>query len=619
MVIASHRKGMISVYIIIAITIVALVGIYLIFSGKPSSSDKDFQQVFDYYSSCISEETKLALSFAGSQSGHIETDNYIPGSEYAPFSNQLNFLGTSVPYWYYISANGVSKESIPTKDEIENEISNYVSEKLSECDFESFYIQGYSIDIGNPIVKTDILDNKVIMNVENNLVVSKDDKSASKKTYSLEVDSKFGKFYNMAKDIYSKQINEEFLENYTIDVLRLNAPVDGVDLSCSPKIWKTREVIDDIKNGLEANIGHIKFKGDYYTLQNKDNSYFIVDQEVDESVRLLYSKQWSTKINIEGDGVDNELLLAETVGNQEGLGMMGFCYAPYHFVYSISYPVLIQIYDGEELFQFPVAVVIDKNVPRKADSSEFTEEADFDLCEYKNQDVSINLYDTNLNPINANLTFECFSQSCNLGESNQGKFEGKAPACVNGYVKSSLEGYETKRTSFSTNKESNLDIVMDKLFTEKISLEVGGKYFSGNAMIIFNGVNGSKSKSVSLPDLDETTLSEGIYDVSVYAYTNTSVKIPESKKTQCNDVPVSGIGGFFGNTKKECFDITIPETNLEYALIGGGKTPFYFLPEQLQNGNMKISVDEMPTPTTLEQLQDNFASFESREVEINFE
>ena len=40
--------------------------------------------------------------------------------------------------------------------------------------------------------------------------------------------------------------------------------------------------------------------------------------------------------------------MAEPVGNQEGMGMLGFCYVAYHFVYDLAYPVLVQVYYEDE-------------------------------------------------------------------------------------------------------------------------------------------------------------------------------------------------------------------------------------------------------------------------------
>jgi hypothetical protein len=68
-----------------------------------------------------------------------------------------------------------------------------------------------------------------------------------------------------AKQINDKENSQYFLENYAIDSLYLYAPVVGSELSCSPLIWTPSEVFKDIDSALEANIGLIKVKGDYYS------------------------------------------------------------------------------------------------------------------------------------------------------------------------------------------------------------------------------------------------------------------------------------------------------------------------------------------------------------------
>ena len=65
-------------------------------------------------------------------------------------------------------------------------------------------------------------------------------------------------------------------------------------------------------------------------------------------------------------------MIAKPIGTQPGLSAMKFCYAPYKFVYDMYFPVLIQVYskdDANEVFQFPVSVVINKNMPREAANS----------------------------------------------------------------------------------------------------------------------------------------------------------------------------------------------------------------------------------------------------------
>lgn len=624
------RRGQIAIFVIIALVIVAGIIVYFFARGNVSSSSipAELSPVFNYYESCIEQEGKIAIELAGSQGGYVDTGEYVPGSEYAPFSSHLNFLGFPVPYWYYVTGNGLIKENIPMRGDIENGIADYVEERLSNCDFTRFNEQGFDIEVGEPEVRVNVEDESVGINVKSDLVVTKGVESAKRNEHNVGINSKLGKFYDLAKEIYEKQKEDAILENYAVDVLRLYSPVDGVEISCSGKVWKTREVIDDLKSGLEANIASIKFGGDYYELSNKEDEYYVVDldKSVDENVNLIYSRNFPTKVEIYGEGVDDELMISSPVGIQEGMGIMGFCYSPYHFVYDVSFPVLVQIYNNDEVFQFPVVSVIDNNLAREGVFSELAldESVDYDLCEFNTQDVQLNVYDVNLNSINqkVDVSYQCFNQRCRLGESIGGHFEGKAPSCLNGYLLLQSEGYANSQELFSSNSEDVFDVILDREYEVKIELNVGGNLLSGDgdesAVILFVGKDGAKTVSTALPEGGNVKLSEGLYDVMVYVYGKSDITLSESKKTQCYDVPKSGVLGFFGATKKNCVDITIPESKIDYSLIGGGKGETYILESELEKGKMVLQVDGLPLPRSLEDLQYNYEAFDLMEVYLDF-
>lgn len=610
------KKGQVAIFVIIALVIVG--GIVLVYTFRDRifgpSVPAELKPVFDYYQQCIEGQTRAAIDLAESQGGRIYPGIYIPGSEYAPSSSQLNFLGFPVPYWFYVSGNGLAKENVPTKTEMQDEISRYVEENVNtNCNLDSFYGQGLSINTSSPKAKTTIADSAVDISVDMDMRVSNGEVSARKTSHSASIKSSFGKLYTAAKNIYSKEKSDAFLENYTVDFMRLYAPVDGVEISCSGKIWKTREVVEGLKSALEANIAAIKFKGNYYTMTNEENNYFVVDLQTEQQVNMLYSRTWPTKVEIAG--AEQELMLAEPVGTQQGMGVMGFCYAPYHFVYDINYPVLVQILDGQEVFQFPVVVIIDKNMPRQGLASEIAaEEPEIDVCQFNTQDVEISVFDTQLNKVDANLSYTCFNQKCELGSTTSGVFSGKAPACFNGYLKASADGYAENRRLFSTNTEKAIDLIVDKEYEVKLNLEVGGKPLDGTAIVTFEG---ERSISTALPDVSTIKLSEGLYNVSIYVYGNSSLTIPGSTKKQCHEVSSGGIvGGLFGITREECIDITIPETKIDSALIGGGRSEIYVLPSDLKKGELTLKVDSLPMPSSLEALQNNFEAFDEMGVEL---
>ena len=79
------------------------------------------------------------------------------------------------------------------------------------------------------------------------------------------------------------------------------------------------------------------------------------------------------------------------------------------------YPVLIQIYDDNEVFRFPVVVVIKGNKEREPISSDYYGDYQTQICENKNNKYSILTYDNELNPVEADISFKCFNEKCDIG------------------------------------------------------------------------------------------------------------------------------------------------------------------------------------------------------------
>jgi hypothetical protein len=611
------RKGQMAIFVIVALVIVVGVIVYfIVWSGGDGGYPSELQQVFDYYQSCIESQTRAALSLAGSQGGYVDAGEYVPGSEYAPSSSHLNFLGFPVPYWYYVSGNGIIKEQVPTLQEIEAEIEEFVEEGLHKCDFEYFFASGYLVERGDATVRVDIRETKVNVEVSTDLSVSRGDSSASKSVHKTEIASKFGKFYSLAREIYGFQKDEAIFERYGTDVLRLYAPVDGVEIQCAPKIWSTQEVVNEFKQGLDDNFRTIKFKGDYYDISESEREYFVIDKEVDESVNVIYSQNWPTKIEVDGNDVDEVVMVAEAVGTQEGMGVMGFCYVPYHFVYDVYFPVMVQIYDLNEMFQFPVIAVIENNLPREAFVGEtlVSEEDEFDLCKHKTQEIEVTLYDLNLNLVDGNVSYECFDQKCRLGETESGKIRGFVPACVNGHLVVRAGGFADKKQLFSSNDEILADVLLEREYEVEIDIR---NLNEESAIVLFERDDGLVS-SAALPDVDTIKLSEGQYVVKVYVYGDSSITIPASTKTECMDAPREGLLGFIGMTKEKCFDVTIPETKVDYALVGGGTQNVYILESELLKGAVTLSVDKFGAPRSLEELSSNFELVDAKGVGLGF-
>ena len=383
------KRGQVTIFIILAILLVAIVAIALIFWDDLFKKEfpSDINPVYTTFKQCLEEDVALGINVLESQGGYIYLPTYEEGSKYMPFSSQLDFLGNPIPYWYYVSGNNIQKTQVPSVADMERELERFIESKSRDCFFSDYYNEGFSIDMKEPKAAITIKDKEVILDLKMDFTVSKGEETYTARNHEIKVNSELGSLYETAKKVYQKEQNDAFLEDYGIDVLRLYAPVDGVEISCSPKIWNADEVFGDISQALQANT--LVLRG-----TDKKKDYFDVEIEdlpSNQQVKFMTSPNWSATYEVNPS--DGPIMIANPVGNQQGMGILGFCYVAYHFVYSARYPVLVQVLSGrgtDEIFQFPVAVVIEKNKPKNVTITEESVPITYDeLCKDKHKSIGI--------------------------------------------------------------------------------------------------------------------------------------------------------------------------------------------------------------------------------------
>jgi len=607
-------KGQVTVFVIIAILVVAAIGIFFTFKDEliktpiPASIEPVYMQFLD----CVEENVLVGVNVIESQAGYISLPEFEKGSGYYPFSSQLDFAGSAVPYWYYVSENGFEKEQIPSLSNIEDELEEFIEDQIHDCDFNAYYDQGFIIIKKLPKVDANIKDNEIKVKIDMDMKISKADESALIKSHNIDVDSYLGKLYDDAVEIYGKEQDELFLETYALDTLRLYAPVDGVEFTCSPEIWSADEIFNNLQEAVEANTNALKVKGGEYILSNKENEYFEMDLGVGSDVRFINSRNWPYSYEVLPS--DGDILMAEPVGNQQGLGILGFCYTPYHFVYNMKYPVMVQVYEGEEIFQFPIAVVIEGNNPREALEGETYEVQDTETCKYKNTILDVSTYDRNGNEVEALISYECSNALCNIGASPESM---AFPQCVNGHIIIDAEGYATKKEIYSTMEDGSVSVLLDKLYNKKIDLKLDGMSFNGKAIIYMT--SDSSSETIFYPEQKEVDLSLGVYDIQIYAYDSSSLTLEAITTEKCIETMAPGVMGLFGVKTEECFDVDMPEQIISEVLIGGGKGEYYVTESQLSYSNtIEINAERLEKPNTIEDLQENYELYETKLLDITF-
>lgn len=631
-----NKKGQMALFVIIAIIIVSAISLYFILStsvDEKSKIDPVFEPVYESFLTCAREDLETGISILESKGGYIENPDFESGSRHMPFSSQLNFHGKGVPYWYYVSGNAMEKEQVPSQEEVEKQLENYVEEEISNCWFGDFYEEGYEIDIGDDIrTRVSLKDDKVEMEMNNEMSLSKGNKTERITNHKVEVNSKLKALYEDAVKLYQRLKNTQTLEKYGRDVILSYAPVSGFEISCSPEIWKTDEVFDELEEGIEANTISLKSTNNDYRRTQK-NKYFEIETPGDSKARFLNSREWPHTFEVNPS--EGGALIAEPVGNQEGLGVLGFCFVSYDFKYDLKYPTMVQVYSsesdgGEETFQFPYAVVLEGNTPGMGKNGSATSTESIGVCEHKNTEMEVNTYKaegTSLVPIESQISFKYMGESCDIGStkesSDTGKLVEQFPQAMNGTIIAEAEGYEKKKKLVSTINPGEVNILLDRLYEKDVLLELDGREFSGregHAVISFYSNDSEGVKTISYPEQKTVELSEGQYKIRARIYKNSSLSLQGEKSEKCVEVPSSGIGGLFGVTDEKCYDVSMPDQENTIALAGGGEQNHYIAEEKLEeNERIKINAETLPEPDSLEQIQENNILIENQGLRIKFE
>jgi hypothetical protein len=133
------KKGQVTIFVIIAILVVAGISLFFYVQNKTSSLTpsipKDIQPVYDFVRSCIEETGYKAVGIAGPLGGYCRIEDYLIGK-----------------ITYYSINN---KSIAPKKEIIEGELSSYIEDNLDQCLNKSWFVE-FEIVHGNPKVSADI-------------------------------------------------------------------------------------------------------------------------------------------------------------------------------------------------------------------------------------------------------------------------------------------------------------------------------------------------------------------------------------------------------------------------------------------------------------------------------
>ncbi|MDP2672954.1 MAG: hypothetical protein Q8O84_04030 [Nanoarchaeota archaeon] len=206
-----NKRGQITIFIIVAILIIGAVALFFTFRGNIQKEvyTPEVAPIKNFVGECIEDTAEEVIYNVGQGGGH-----YFPPEK-----------STETGIAYYLIGN---RSYMPSKENIEKEISFFISEKLFFCTRNFVDFSEYEISQGEIRTKTKILENEVLLNVDYPLMIKKGESVLRIKNFEIEIPVRAGLIYDSVFGFISQGAEQ------------------GICLTCLSNISETNDLYDDM-------------------------------------------------------------------------------------------------------------------------------------------------------------------------------------------------------------------------------------------------------------------------------------------------------------------------------------------------------------------------------------
>ena len=539
-----NKKAQITIFIIIGILILfssalifyirnQIVSQNIVTAHEPSleTIPNELVPVRLFVENCIYQIAYDGLTAIGQQGGYIDTSKLKTTGGTNPTEDDGVTLvkGQSlvVPYWHYLKSRNTCDKNcqfsskkpnlyrIAGEPSIEGQLDRYTAEKLKAClnNFKDIKKEGFEIsEIGNVKTTVNVAEKDVNFLVEYPIKVKKGSSESQITKYYVKMPVNLKKLYNIAGEITNLEINNEYLEKNTMNVIAAFATSDNKRLpplslstpECFGGNWIKTNVKNDVTSLLETYVPLLRvYKSKYadygdFTDPMQRGLYdqmVITLNETDPTgigVQFNYANFWPMYFDI--NPKKGELLIPITNIN---VPLLRFCITRYKFAYDMSFPVVVEMEDPNAFngqgyfFRFAMESNIrrNQNINLTRDQSKDTDESlglgESSFCN-EEQKLSGNITMTftdkstgkpvaGVNPFFCvpDADGECTSDMCAMRPSDSvGKTVEKFPLGI-GVMYTNKDDYQDYAQTFGTalDKPYELNIQLDPLRTRNISVQ----------------------------------------------------------------------------------------------------------------------------------------------------
>ena len=189
-----NKRGQLTIFIVIVIFIIGVTFVFFALrsqTGKKEVITPEIEPIKRFVETCIEEAGKEIIYLVGQGGGYVFPPEFSTAS--------------GIPYYY---SNG--KNYMPSKKQVEDEISAFVSLKTFFCAKNFIDFPEFEIEQGELKTETKILDDKVILNINYPLSIKKGESTSVVKEFNnIEIPVRLGIVYDSVGAVMKEQLSHE--------------------------------------------------------------------------------------------------------------------------------------------------------------------------------------------------------------------------------------------------------------------------------------------------------------------------------------------------------------------------------------------------------------------------
>ncbi|MBL7058854.1 hypothetical protein ISS08_00160 [Candidatus Pacearchaeota archaeon] len=182
-----NKKGQITIFVVVAIILIAVISLFYLFKDNlRSSGSGEYDYIYSFVEECIKDVGKSATYYVSERGGY-----FIPSE----------LSAEEIPYYYYSG-----QSYLPSKEQIEDEISKYVNEMLFFCTQNFVDFSEINISQGKINSKTHVHEEEIIFEVEYPITIQKGENTVIIKDFeNIPIFMKLGSIYDLSSEIIEQQ------------------------------------------------------------------------------------------------------------------------------------------------------------------------------------------------------------------------------------------------------------------------------------------------------------------------------------------------------------------------------------------------------------------------------